>query len=684
MTSLTYLIYKENEKGRDALAAVATSQPSHNDRFRALFSSFRQKSIVVDHRPTKPHRASQSRVSTTLPKLRDLITSSGILNELQREDDLRSILEEEVDNFETTWENVDMDTAESSVINTLKDVMRDVLTIDDQAPLECTCTNGDASCLYHSMRSQEELQSAAFSLPSSRGSKQSSFQEIPYFCTPQFQPEYLTPMKKDPQTSTGHTPHDKTASEKAQNTEACQTPLGPPSTVEATSRWRNKGLSPEEDEDIMNSSHFQPQLLRNDSCQTYKTMVSEITLPLEMKSPARRLRLDPRAPQFQMAKEQNELQTGDVTMRIRNHSALQNVTEKLPPPPTRPPVGESPGPPQRKESQDYPTPKATSHRKRAQEPKLTTFNEKDVEFAAEESPSESSFDEEPPLVDSMARRGTIGGDGASQPALRANSRPSPSPSPVRQPKRNIRLPSTPQHDSNPLRYPADLLPQCHVNLDDGEVSIAAESIVGPFVSPSAVPRRFRVAPNTPQHDSNPLLFPRGIDYYPPSPSKARNAPKNHASLPDTSGLKEWPPIISPGGESPSTEAGRRTSSLSSEPEELPQFTEAKDESRRCASVRVKLLPREIIFLDENEQRMHAGLYSGPINRAGQMHGNGVFWFDAGDVYLGQFHEDTLHGLGIMAVQTTGGSKQILKGRFRFNEYCGLEDTDDDDDRGQEQ
>jgi hypothetical protein len=60
-----------------------------------------------------------------------------------------------------------------------------------------------------------------------------------------------------------------------------------------------------------------------------------------------------------------------------------------------------------------------------------------------------------------------------------------------------------------------------------------------------------------------------------------------------------------------------------------------------------------------------------------MHGNGVFWFNTGDVYLGQFSEGYLHGVGCMTIHMDDGSKQVLRGFFRKNEYVGTENIPDD-------
>ena len=54
----------------------------------------------------------------------------------------------------------------------------------------------------------------------------------------------------------------------------------------------------------------------------------------------------------------------------------------------------------------------------------------------------------------------------------------------------------------------------------------------------------------------------------------------------------------------------------------------------------------------------------------KMHGNGVFWFTMGDVYLGQFLHGHLHGLGMMSVRMENDETHILKGFFHWNEFVG--------------
>jgi hypothetical protein len=70
------------------------------------------------------------------------------------------------------------------------------------------------------------------------------------------------------------------------------------------------------------------------------------------------------------------------------------------------------------------------------------------------------------------------------------------------------------------------------------------------------------------------------------------------------------------------------------------------------------------------------------NARGEMHGNGVFWFNTGDLYLGEFNSGNLHGCGMLSIwvqdddemdvetNEVSWSKEVLKGYFRYNEYIG--------------
>jgi len=435
----------------------------------------------------------------------------------------------------------------------------------------------------------------------------------------------------------------------------------------------------------------------------------------------------------------------------------------------------------------------------------------------------------PPLV--KGRKGMLGELDSSQHALTKNPRAY---SPTRAPKPSQSA-NARRADSHPLAYPRYCSPPNEDRSDDDESSIT-KSIVGPFVSPDSVPRLFRPRPQTPSQDSNPLLFPQGLDCYPSSPILSTATSSSHTSAPEISvardhsttsdpsssatktvtsrtvrrrsdGYEEYAIISDPSSSTaqavtsrssrqrsnvfqeytaisaPSSSAAQAVTSrtsrqrsigfeedaiisdpsnsaaqaatsrtsrqrsnvfqeytaipessnaaaqavtsrtsrqrsnvfeeyaAASQPSSLAAQAMASRTSMPCTTVfeeyattsepsslaaqavtsnpsrqrsrglgsehyyqesfRTRLHPREIICITEDEEeRVHTGLYTGTINRFQHMHGNGTFWFDSGDVYLGQFEDDMLHGVGIMSIQMDDGSKQVLKGRFRCNEYVG--------------
>lgn len=97
--------------------------------------------------------------------------------------------------------------------------------------------------------------------------------------------------------------------------------------------------------------------------------------------------------------------------------------------------------------------------------------------------------------------------------------------------------------------------------------------------------------------------------------------------------------------------------------------------------RIKMAPMEVVYVCDGEEVVFSGFYSGPIDGEGKMNGSGVFWFNTGDLYLGQFNNGNLHGCGALSImveeewdETTGEvlewSREILKGYFRWNQYVG--------------
>eukprot|EP00980_Cylindrotheca_fusiformis_P003224 scaffold733_cov97-Cylindrotheca_fusiformis.AAC.7 len=115
-------------------------------------------------------------------------------------------------------------------------------------------------------------------------------------------------------------------------------------------------------------------------------------------------------------------------------------------------------------------------------------------------------------------------------------------------------------------------------------------------------------------------------------------------------------------------------------------------------LRVKMCPAQLGYVMKGgEIRIHPGYYSGPLNTKFQMHGNGIFWFDSGDVYLGEFRNGELDGIGAMSIAATAGTttttstatanmddgssttkKQVFTGYFQHNEFLGEDLAEDDE------
>jgi hypothetical protein len=213
----------------------------------------------------------------------------------------------------------------------------------------------------------------------------------------------------------------------------------------------------------------------------------------------------------------------------------------------------------------------------------------------------------------------------------------------------LQVPSTPQQDSNPLLFPGNLLlpsPAFHNDDDDDDDddSTSRETIglAGPFVSPSAVPRCFFPRPNTPGRDSNPLLFPMGL--FPPSPAKqSRDFKVPIAAKAVARNAKNLPSLLAP-LDTQSVESSSTSSSTSQEDRFLQPTTLTATETA-SSLVRVKMCPMEITYIIDGQTHVQTGYYSGALNSRGSMHGNGAFWFTTGDLYIGQFSDGQLNGIG---------------------------------------
>jgi acetone carboxylase gamma subunit len=684
------MISKANVKEIEATNAKSVERKESfrkSDRARDLYSSFRRKSTLVDPKLPRKQWVSAGTLPPKPPKLRDLIQEAGILEELENDDDMQSILDEEIDDFSAIWSAVVDQPNSNFVDQTLTDVMEELLTMDDQDSIPCTCSHG--MCLYHpnqdaqSRHSGEDTKSSFenISIPSPR-STDSSFVEIPHYCVPQFEPQYLalaqpradstkgTEISSIPsKTSKDSAPppprpsridfqlfspphHDPSQPSRTKGPPAGKGPPEGKPPLSGRPPRRTTAISPptkvpkenpsEEDEDMVNSSHLFPSSIRRfDSFQSYQSMLSEITIPWEMNS----LKIDSRAPQYRMAIEQQQEKDADKTFRMNNQTG-----GRLPP---------APFSTTRRETPPYESPIPPARKRTPTDPHETTPS-----FGFQKKIEEE--EEEPPVREALGRKGTLGGLATMQPAGTSQQPQGPFVSPGSTLRPVYQGPSTPRQDSNPLLFPADLN-------SPSEASNSKELRTEPFSSPGSAPRRFIRMPSTPQHDSNPLTFPRGLGCFPPSPKNLPGSPIRPATSPanmqalllplDTdsieSSIQEDAPLRKYSGRSTGAE----------------DETKESIEVTTRISIRVKLSLMEISYITEGQEHMHSGLYSGPVNRRGLMDGNGVFWFTTGDLYLGQFCEGRLHGIGAMSITSEDGTKQIVKGYFRYNEFVGEEEDD---------
>jgi hypothetical protein len=72
---------------------------------------------------------------------------------------------------------------------------------------------------------------------------------------------------------------------------------------------------------------------------------------------------------------------------------------------------------------------------------------------------------------------------------------------------------------------------------------------------------------------------------------------------------------------------------------------------------------------DGQEYKHTGRFSGPLSAAGEMMGNGVFWFESGGMYMGEFREGQLHGVGCLCIEVDG-AKSLFRGNFLYNEFVG--------------
>jgi len=229
------------------------------------------------------------------------------------------------------------------------------------------------------------------------------------------------------------------------------------------------------------------------------------------------------------------------------------------------------------------------------------------------------------------------------------------PSPETNFQRELKVPPAPTLEFNPLLFPA--------NLASAKAVEPAQSIADPFTSPNDQEMTPPGAAKTPRKDSNPLLFPEGLVYYPSKSSKPYKAYKKKSRHASSKNIVNATSLLDQKTKDTTCQDGSDSDMSGSTPE-------------RSVSIRVKMAPREITYIIDQQEYVQQGYYSGPINRHGKMHGNGIFWFTSGDLYLGQFSDGCLHGVGAMSVMLGEGDvKQVFRGTFHKNEFISHQSMD---------
>jgi hypothetical protein len=185
---------KSKSKSNSKKQTYRSSRQAHNlyTAFRKRTSTRTRQNNMSEESPKKKmsaedrtiHRsASEGTLAPAAPKLRDLLEQSGLLQELI---DMKTIMEEErtstvrgldngaslgqectapdaaadppADDFGAVWNSVNKEsnaesrtTEVSSVVyHVLKNAWEEIVTMDDQEPLPCTCQIAQVACVYHS------------------------------------------------------------------------------------------------------------------------------------------------------------------------------------------------------------------------------------------------------------------------------------------------------------------------------------------------------------------------------------------------------------------------------------------------------------------------------------------------------------------------------------------------------
>lgn len=809
-------------------------------RGHQLYSSFRQKSHVsaasaasatAEKRPRR--QWSTGTPPPDPPKLRDLIHNSGIWNEVREStmNNMQSIMEH--DSSDQLYPS-NTRSQDHQVAATLHSTINELLTMDEQEPIPCTCDTSKSSCLYHSNLSstrttRPKITISFYSSSEETTSKgpQSSEGTLSEVSLPSdMAPLHALPASFEPEdTDSALPPSTPTIQKKSMEEPSRSSLFQPPprlpslphavpprpssrfipSALQTPPLQRGKGGQHRrsESDELRNSDHIiggmDMMKMHASNRSEMSSIVSELTFASSfrrstfMTPPTTPMVMDPRAPQMQMAMEQ------DLPTR---HT--RNILTGANPPPLN-----SPAPPMRKTSIPIANP-AQPVRKASPE--------------EEELPRPAGNGDPMPPPKPYSRRTTsaalLDQQNSSIPATEEIEAPMPAlkayssltPTTVLPDHRNSSIPSesemqysedessaaksmesslvgpfaspslagasphtklpsdAPLQTSNPQLYPRNLEDEDSVSLASAPTEEEMpKSLRGPFVSPSVVDTARPSLQDllTPKENSNPLLYPTNllsddddeydtggnsnnnshgefsypdcvITYIPPSPLqkevkkavskgdilfdmrkelKAVTQRKNkktptqrysdivldHGLVPQNTPNEKVSLDLAQSTVEDIVFDGASTKVQPKKAEEKPaSIVPSKIQSRiiadrgveeaflsnvagggavgtgssssattsRMNGLRVKMCPAELGYRMNGENHLHPGYYSGPLNDKFQMHGNGMFWFSSGDVYLGGFSNGELNGVGTMSITTNGKEKQVFTGHFHRNAFVG--------------
>ena len=619
-------------------------------------SSFKNKMSAVDR--TIHRNASEGTLAPATPKLRDLLEQAGFPQ------DMKTIIEEtfpELDNDASpvqenvaaaadsaVWNSVDEESktqsnteVTSDVYQVLRDAWKEIVTMDDQETLPCSCHIAQAACVYHLTPNDKDEK---VTIPPS-----------PTDITPRSKP-------KPPWTSSVHVFEDEEDDYDA---------------------WKSVSEESKAESRISEASSCVYQVLRNIrkgdivepmddqeplpacSCHIAQVTCAYHSTPNEkdiLANPSSQEDITPRPRKPKPAWTSsvhvfdNEGDKVDEIMKSAHDQQHQHPHE-IPTFVCRSVSTQRCGSIISEVTTDIYQQQEDSHK----------LQDKRQEHAVPLSPLPST----PPRQRSDPQQ-----PGAPQPTGPfANS-------PQNKSEAAVRLPSSPnKNDSNPFAYPQSVGLNNNTYLPPSTATRMSNS---PQESLQVAPSAHHDSPDTTPKFSQEQrrisvqrVSPPSPDIAPvPLPHKESDNSSHEAKKQKTStGL---PAALPFGDDDQDVKSVSRSSSIqhSNNPLESERASLGRvkhQESARATPGRVKHQDMEISYTTiDRETFLHAGSYSGPLNEKGKMNGNGVFWFDNGDLYLGQFADGDLHGVGALSLSKLNqeGKPVILKGYFEHNQFMG--------------